>query len=71
MLCARAETKWCSLDPGSFSAMRALTITVEDNGPPGAAIGGEITAGGWRRGVQGVGFSGNDGGSGVRFGETR
>ncbi len=70
LLCARAESKWCSLEPGSWSAVRALTITVEDNGAPAAGIGGELTAGGWRRGVQGVGFWGNDGGGGVRFGET-
>ena len=37
---------------------------------PAAGIGGELTAGGWRRGVQSFGFSGNDGGAGVRFGET-
>jgi hypothetical protein len=70
LLCARAETRWCSLEPGSWSAVRALTITIEDNGVPAAGIGGELTAGGWRRGVQSVGYWGNDGGSGVRFGET-
>jgi hypothetical protein len=70
LLCARAENKWCSLEPDSWSAIRALTITVEDDGGPGAWIGGDLTAGGWRRGSQGVSFSGSDGGSGVRFGET-
>lgn len=70
LLCARGEDKWCSLDPGSWSAIRALTITVEDDAGPGAGIGGDLTAGGWRRGTQGVSFSGSDGGSGVRFGET-
>jgi hypothetical protein len=71
LLCARAESKFCSLDPGSWSAIRALTITVEDNAAPAAAIGGEITAGGWRRGGQGVDFAGGDSiGAGVRFGET-
>ncbi len=70
LLCARAESKWCSLEPGSWSAVRALTITVEDNGVPAAAIGGDLTAGGWQRGTRSVGFWGNDGGSGVRFGET-
>jgi hypothetical protein len=70
LLCARAESKWCSLEPGSFAAIRALTITIEDDQPPSAAIGGEITAGGWRRGVQGVAFQGGDVGGGVRFGET-
>jgi hypothetical protein len=71
LLCARAESKSCSLEPGSWSALRALTITVEDNSPPAAAIGGEITAGGWRRGSQGVDFSGGgEVGAGIRFGET-
>ena len=70
LLCARAESKWCSLEPDSWSAVRALTITIQDDGGPGAGIGGDLTAGGWRRGAQGVSFSGGDGGSGVRFGET-
>jgi hypothetical protein len=70
LLCARGESKWCSLDPGSWSAVRALTITIQDDGPPSAAVGGELTGGGWRRGTQGVSFSGNDIGAGVRFGET-
>ena len=70
LLCARAESKWCSLEPGSWSAVRALTITIEDNTGPGAGIGGDLTAGGWRRGVQGVVFWGADTGSGIRFGET-
>lgn len=70
LLCARAESKWCSLEPGSWSALRALTITVQDDTGPGAGIGGDILVGGWRKGPQGVAFSGGDGGSGVRFGET-
>jgi hypothetical protein len=70
LLCAKAESKSCGLDPGSWSAIRALTITVQDDQPPSAAIGGDITAGGWRRGAQAVSFSGGDVGGGVRFGET-
>ncbi len=70
LLCARAESKWCSLDPGSWASIRALTITVQDDLGPGAGIGGEILAGGWRRGAQGVVFSAGDAGGGVRFGET-
>jgi len=70
LLCARAESKWCSLEPASFAAIRALTITLEDSQAPSASIGGPLTAGGWRRGVQTVGFQGGDVGSGVRFGET-
>ncbi len=70
LLCARAESKWCSIEADSWSAVRALTITIQDDGGPGAWIGGDLAAGGWRRGTQGIAFSGSDGGSGVRFGET-
>lgn len=70
LLCAKAESKWCSVDPGSWSAIRALTITIQDDLGPAAGVGGEITAGGWRRGVQGVSFWGSDAGGGVRYGET-
>jgi hypothetical protein len=70
LLCAKAESKWCSLDPGSWSSIRALTITVQDDQPPAAGIGGDILAGGWRRGGQGVGFWGGETGGGIRFGET-
>jgi len=70
LLCAKAESKWCSLEPGSWSAIRALTITIQDDQPPSAGLGGEITAGGWRRGVQNAAFQGSDVGAGVRYGET-
>lgn len=71
LLCARAETKWCSLERTSWSGLRALTITVQDDWVPAAAVGGEIAAGGWRKGVQRVDFSGgNERGAGIRFGET-
>lgn len=70
LLCAKAESKWCSLEPGSWSAIRALTITIQDDLWPAAGIGGDITAGGWRRGTQGVAFWGSDTGGGIRFGET-
>lgn len=72
LLCARAESKWCSLEPGSWSALRALTLTVDDPTAPGAWItGGDLAAPGWRRGTQSLSVSGYDAGSGVRFGETR
>ncbi len=70
LLCARAESKWCSIEPESWSAVRALTITIEDDTPPAAGIDGDLSAPGWHRGTQGVGFWGNDAGAGVRFGET-
>jgi hypothetical protein len=71
LLCARAETKSCSLDPGSWSGLRAVTITVQDDWAPAAWLGGELLAGGWRHGNQGISFSGgNERGGGIRFGET-
>lgn len=71
LLCARGEDKWCSLERSSWSALRALTITVEDPMPPGAWIdGGTLTDGGWRRGSQWVHVVGYDAGSGVRFSEV-
>jgi hypothetical protein len=71
LLCARAESSWCGLDASSWSALRALTITVQDDWVPAAWLGGELLAGGWRHGSQGVSFSGgNERGGGIRYGET-
>jgi len=70
LLCARGEDKSCSLEQSSWSALRALTITVEDPTAPGAWIdGGTLTDGGWRRGSQWVHVTGYDAGGGVRFSE--
>jgi len=70
LLCARAESKWCSIEPDSWSAVRALTITIEDGTNPAAGVSGELVDGGWQIGGQGIGFWANDAGSGARFGET-
>ena len=70
LLCARGEDKWCSIEPDSWSAVRALTLTLDDVVIPSAGMGGELMTGGWKHGSQGVGFWGNDVGGGVRFGET-
>jgi hypothetical protein len=71
LLCARSEDKSCSLDPGSWSGLRAVTLTVEDDGAPVSQItGGPLVAGGWRRGNQWVVLGDADGGAGVRYGET-
>jgi hypothetical protein len=70
LLCARAENKWCSLNPGSWSAIRALTITIEDNFPPSSSIGGEMLAGGWLRGERKLEYAVNDGGAGVKTTEA-
>jgi len=71
LLCARGEGSSCSLAGTSWSALRALTITVEDGGAPGwARLEGPLTDPGWKRGSQFVAVAGDDSGSGVRFGET-
>jgi hypothetical protein len=71
LLCARGEDKWCPLEPDSWSGLRAVTLTVQDDTQPTALMtGGELIAGGWRRGNQHVVVGGADGGSGIRFGET-
>jgi hypothetical protein len=71
LLCARGDDKWCALDPESWSALRNVTVTIDDGYAPGAWItGGTLTDGGWRRGSQFVSYSGHDDGSGVRYGET-
>ncbi|MDX6602792.1 MAG: hypothetical protein QOF13_1994 [Solirubrobacterales bacterium] len=66
LLCAKAESKWCNLDPGSWSAIRALTITIEDNFLPVFSLGGDILAGGWLRGERKLGYSALDGGAGLK-----
>ncbi len=70
LLCAKPETRWCGLDAASWSSLRALTITVQDDQAPAAWIGGAILSGGWQRGRPGVAFSGTDVGGGIRLGET-
>jgi hypothetical protein len=70
LLCARAESKSCSLEASSWSALRALTITVEDDAAPTGSIGGDATSTGWQRGTRGLQAWGADIGAGVRFGET-
>ncbi|MGN6258448.1 MAG: carboxypeptidase-like regulatory domain-containing protein [Solirubrobacterales bacterium] len=72
LLCARGEDKWCSLEQTSWSALRALTITVEDPSAPSRVDfqGGDLIAGGWRRGSQSVVATATDDQAGVRFGET-
>lgn len=70
LLCAKPEGDWCSLEPDSWSALRALTITLEDSYPPSAGIAGEAAAGGWHRGTQPLVAEGFDVGSGLRFTEA-
>lgn len=70
LLCARAESKSCSLAAQSWSGLRALTITIEDPIAPATGLNGELLDGGWRRGAQNLHLFAADGGSGVRFGEA-
>jgi hypothetical protein len=71
LLCARAESKWCSLEPGSWSAVRDLTFDMYDGySPVPGDAGSDLAAGGWRRGAQRVNYWDTDVGGGVRFSET-
>jgi hypothetical protein len=70
LLCARAESRFCSLAPGSWSALRAVTITLDDGQMPAAGLDGSLLLGGWRRGVEQIAVASADVGSGVQFGET-
>jgi hypothetical protein len=71
LLCARSEDKWCSIEPDSWSAVRALTITLFDGySPVPGAAGADLAAGGWRRGAQRVNYWDTDVGGGVRYSET-
>jgi hypothetical protein len=71
LLCARGESNFCSLAAPSWSAIRALTITLTDDSSPSAAIvGGDAAAPGWHRGTQPLVLAGADVGAGIRFAET-
>ena len=71
LLCARPENSSCALAPGSWSALRALTLTLVDTPAPRAAIDGPLLAAGWRRGETTLRFSDSDVGSGLLAASTR
>lgn len=72
LLCARGADKWCSLENPSWSALRALTLTVEDPIPPSAEyVMGELMSGGWHRGREAMHLIVRDTGAGVRYAETK
>ncbi len=72
LLCARTADRWCSIEPGSWSAVRSLTIDVFDGyAPLPGSAGADLAAGGWRRGAQRVNYWDTDLGGGVRFSETQ
>src|SRR3954452_11069178 len=67
LLCARGEDKWCSLESSSWSGIRALTLTVEDDEQPAALItGGPLVGGRWGLGNEWVGVGRAGGGPGGR-----
>jgi hypothetical protein len=66
LLCARAESKWCSLSPGSWSAIRALTITIQDDQWPAATLSGDMLDSGWLRGGRKLGYAAGDVGGGLK-----
>jgi hypothetical protein len=71
LLCARPEDRWCSIEPDSWSAVQAMTISLFDGYTPvPGQAGAELAAGGWRRGAQRVNYWDTDLGGGVRFSET-
>lgn len=70
LLCARAESKWCDLGAESWSAIRALTITVEDDHPPGSSLSGDMLAAGWLRGGRKLGYQATDLGAGLSHTEA-
>jgi hypothetical protein len=71
LLCAKAESKWCSLEQSSWSGLRAITLTMQDDLIPAVGIGGDLIAGGWHRGDKGGVLWSADGGSGIRWGELK
>ncbi len=66
LLCARGGDKWCSLEPGSWSAIRALTLTIEDGYAPATSVDGDMLAPGWLRGDRKLGYWASDLGAGVK-----
>lgn len=66
LLCAKAESKWCGLDSVSWSAIRALTITIEDDYAPATSVDGDMLAPGWLRGDRKLGYWASDLGAGVK-----
>jgi hypothetical protein len=71
LLCAKAESKWCSLEESSWSGLRAITLSMQDDSIPAVGIGGDLIAGGWHRGAKAGVLWSADGGSGLRWGELK
>jgi hypothetical protein len=70
LLCARPEDRSCDLGPQSFSTVRALTITLQDDLAPQPSLAGELVQPAWQRGSRTLLFGATDAGSGLRFAET-
>jgi hypothetical protein len=65
LLCARLESNSCSLESSSWSAIRALTITLEDDYGPGSLVTGDMVDGGWLRGNRTLNYYASDTGAGL------
>jgi hypothetical protein len=70
LLCALPADRFCSVTGTSVAGVRGLTMTINDPVEPRATITGEFRKPGWLRGVQKAGYTGFDGGSGLRSSET-
>lgn len=70
LLCARPEASSCGLAAESWDGLRAVTLTLEDDSPPAAAVGGPLLEPGWHRGGVPVVFWSGELGGGVRTQEV-
>jgi hypothetical protein len=70
LLCAKPETSFCSLAEESWDGLKAITLTLEDDSPPAAAIGGPLLEPGWHRGPVPVVFWSGELGGGVQTQEV-
>jgi hypothetical protein len=70
LLCA-GGSQGCDARQGSFAAVRALTLTLQDDSAPSATLGGAMLAGGWLRGLRELAYTASDTGSGLRLSETQ
>jgi hypothetical protein len=71
LLCAKPANAWCGLEDQSWSGLRGLVLTIEDDWVPVPDANGQVFGGGWRTGVQGMNLWSADIGAGVRSAEVR
>jgi hypothetical protein len=66
MFCSAGGSNRCAQDPQSWVAVSGLTFTLSDADPPAIGVGGSLTTGGAKSGVQNLNYYGQDSGSGMR-----